>query len=201
MNNNYNYNYNDGMTNQTMNYNSQTMNYNNQTMSTYTTSSVTQTTSGFTKDPNKLTLLGYLGAVILIIGSFLDFATLSITYEGEEYFSQTVNYFIVDGEPKDGLFVCLLAISLIGTLFKKKHLKALITAAVAGGLVLIDFISTPSDIEAAKQQYSYMFSNGLDVKCIYGPAFYVCLIGIIVLAIYFVLYFKNFGNIVDSFHK
>lgn len=84
---NNNYNYNDGMTNQTMNYNSQTMNYNNQTMSTYTTSSVTQTTSGFTKDPNKLTLLGYLGAVILIIGSFLDFATLTFTYEGKEFLS------------------------------------------------------------------------------------------------------------------
>ncbi|MBQ7136543.1 MAG: hypothetical protein IJO43_01025 [Bacilli bacterium] len=135
-------------------------------------------------DSSKMQLFGFIGALIMIVGCFLNFATFSIQYEGVNFFSIPANFFMNDGEIQDGMYVVALGISIIMFVFKKKPVNALIAAIVSLGIVLIDCKSCYERIAEFSAQYG---GNGVDVVVALGPAFFLCLIGAIIVIIYFVL--------------
>ena len=103
MNNNYNYNnqpmnnmnYNQPNMNSNMNYNQQ-MNM-NQPQGYNMNYGYVQPNSSFKFPPiakDLPSILGYIGAFIVMIGSILPFATFKVTLNGESILDETINYFI-----------------------------------------------------------------------------------------------------------
>lgn len=135
-------------------------------------------------DSNKMQLIGFIGALIMIVGGFLNFVTFSIQYEGVNMLSIPTNYFMVDGDLKDGIYMVAFGISIIWLVFKRKPLNAFIMAIISLGLVLIDCKDCYDRIAEFSSQYG---GDSIKVVVELGPAFFLCLIGAIIVIIYFVL--------------
>lgn len=139
---------------------------------------------------NKIQLIGFIGAIIMIVGSFLDFATFSLASEGINVLSFPINYFMQDGDIKDGLYITALAVAIIFFIFKKKPFKVLLLSIISLGVVLIDYKDSIEMVETFKDAYgSGMSLYGIEAKVTLGPAFFLCAIGAIIVILYFVLYF------------
>lgn len=193
MNNNYN-NYNNqpmgGMPNQNMNYGPQPMpnqgmnNMNPGYNYTY------QQKSSFKFPPiakDKISIIGYIGAIIMAIGSFLDFATIKVNLEDYELLNETINYFSTNGEAKDGLFILVLAIIALCLVHFRKNLLALIPTGIGGAILLADIADMSKRIAEIKDLYnSDLFSY--EIVTSYGPAVYVVAVGVILLIVHSVMY-------------
>ena len=201
MNNNYNYNnqpmnnmnYNQPNMNPNMNYNQQ-MNM-NQPQGYNMNYGYVQPNSSFKFPPiakDLPSILGYIGAFIVMIGSILPFATFKVTLNGESILDETINYFITNGKVKDGMFIFLLAIVALGLIHFRKNLFALIPTGVAGLLVIFDVTDANSRIEQLNEIYeSYGSWLKYNVDASFGPAPFVVAIGIILLIVHAVLYITN----------
>ncbi|MBQ7104845.1 MAG: hypothetical protein IJN90_03215 [Bacilli bacterium] len=194
MNNNYNNNGNGGYVYNYYNESNHSSNTNYNNTSYSNTTITTSYQQEIKKTANKVNIIAYIGLIIIMIGTFLDFATMSITYEGSVMQSATVNYFVTEGEPKDGIFVFFLAISAMAMIYKNKNMRAMITSLIAGGIVLMDYQSMPETIAEIESEFSFYFSYGFKVEYAYGPALYFCIAGFAILLIYFIAYFKSIGN-------
>ena len=170
------------MPNQPMN-NTQGYGYNYQPAKKFTIPPIAKDTAS---------IVGYAGALIMIIGSFLNFLTLKVTSSGTVIFDESVNYFITNGELKDGALVFLFALGALALIHFRKNLIALAPTAVAGLIVLMDYIDSNEKITEIKDLYEGI-SVWLDynVKASFGPALYVILIGIVAVIVHAVLYYMN----------
>lgn len=144
------------------------------------------------EDLPKIQLIGFIGAIIMIVGSFLDFVTFSISVEGVNFLSTNVNFFMNQGELKDGLYIMCFAIIIIIFIFKKKPVNVLIASLFSLGVILIDFKGSLEIFNEFKSKYSNdMDMLNANVSLTFGPAFYLCLIGSIIAILYFVLYYMK----------
>lgn len=138
---------------------------------------------------SKVKTVGIIGAVVLLISCFLDFFTVSIVYEGKSIYELAVNYFISNNEMKDGVYICGLAIAILIMIFKKKEFKALIMTLISGGIILMDYMDVQEKLAELEQQYQ-TFTTAT-IKVTYGPAFYLGIVGVVILGVYFFLHYKN----------
>ena len=194
MNNNYNYNNNQSMNN--MNYNqpnnmqqpiNQGMNY-NQTQPMNNNNVAPINSSKFppiAKDP--ASIIGYIGAIMLIIGSFLNFATLKLAIYGEEILSEPINYFMIDGDIKDGVFVFLLGIVALLLIHLRLNLFSLIPTILATGVLILDV----TNMSSLFNDYKSLYGNSYEITMNYGPAVFVIGIGLVLIIIHIILYFLN----------
>jgi NADH:ubiquinone oxidoreductase subunit 6 (subunit J) len=137
-------------------------------------------------------ILGYIGAIIVMIGSLLTFATLKVKLNGESILDESVNYFITDGRVKDGMFIFLLAIVAVGLIHFRKNLLSLIPTGIASILVIFDVVDANSRIEDLNKIYeSYGSWLEYKVDAGFGPAPFIVAVGIILLIVHAVLYIVN----------
>lgn len=208
MNNNYNYNNNQmgGVPNQNPTYNNnQPMNYGPQPMPNPSPNNGQPNNMtpgyGYNYQPSPkfkfpaiakdtASIIGYIGAIIMAIGCFMNFVTLEVSVEGYSSMTEsvTVNYFITDGTIKDGAFVLVAAIAALLLIHFRKNLFALIPTAI-GGLVLIADLVGVKDIIDSYTYSSYFFTYNVDTQ--YGPAPFLIGIGIVAIIVHAVLFFQN----------
>lgn len=138
---------------------------------------------------SKIKTVGIVGAIVLLISSFLDFFTVSIIYEGKSIYELAVNYFISNNEMKDGVYICGLAVAILIMIFKKKEFKALIMTLISGGVILMDFMDVQEKVAELESQYQTLANA--TIKVTYGPAFSLGIVGVVILGVYFFLHYKN----------
>ena len=123
-------------------------------------------------------ILGYIGAIIVMIGSLLTFATFKVKLNGESILDESVNYFITDGRVKDGMFIFLLAIVALGLIHFRKNLLSLIPTGIASILVIFDVVDANSRIEDLNKIYeSYGSWLEYKVDAGFGPAPFIVAVG------------------------
>lgn len=198
MNNNYNYNQQPNYS-QPMNNMNQPMNYSQQPMNNANTGY--NANYGFIqqKPPFKFpgiakdlpSILGYIGALIMLIGSFMNFATIKVVLEGKVISENTINYFITNGSIKDGFLILLLAIAALALVHFRKNLFALIPTGISGIILIADIVDTNSIIQDAKASYESYSWLKYEVNANFGPAPFIVGIGIILIIVHAVLYFVN----------
>ena len=137
-------------------------------------------------------IIGYVGALLMIIGSFLDFVTLKVTSSGTVIYDESVNYFITDGTIKDGALILFFALGALALIHFRKNLIAIAPTAIAGIILLLDFVDSNEKINEIKELYDG-FAGWLDYKvdASFGLAPFVILIGIIAVVVHVVLYVMN----------
>ena len=137
-------------------------------------------------------IIGYIGALLMIIGSFLDFVTLKVTSSGTVIYDESVNYFITDGSIKDGALILFFALGALALIHFRKNLIAIAPTAIAGIILLLDFVDSNEKINEIKELYDG-FAGWLDYKvdASFGLAPFVILIGIIAVVVHVVLYVMN----------
>ena len=137
-------------------------------------------------------IIGYIGALLMIIGSFLDFVTLKVTSSGTVIYDESVNYFITDGTIKDGALILFFALGALALIHFRKNLIAIAPTAIASIILLLDFVDSNEKINEIKELYDG-FAGWLDYKvdASFGLAPFVILIGIIAVVVHVVLYVMN----------
>lgn len=170
------------MPNQPMN-NTQGYGYNYQPAKKFTIPPIAKDTAS---------IIGYAGALLMILGSFLNFLTLKVISSGTVIYDESVNYFITDGTIKDGVLIFIFALGALALIHFRKNLIALAPTAVAAIILLMDFLDSKKKIDEIKGLYEG-FSEwlGYEIKASFGPALYIILIGIIAIIVHAVLYYMN----------
>lgn len=141
---------------------------------------------------SKVKMIGIVGAIVLGISCFLDFFTASIIYEGKSIYDISVNYFISNNEMKDGVYIFALAISIVIMIFKKKEFRALIMTVISGGILAMDYMDVQEKVAELQSKYDTFSTATVEVS--YGPAFYLGIVGIVILGVYFFLHYKNVNS-------
>jgi len=136
-------------------------------------------------------ILGYIGAIVMMLGSFMNFATYKVILNDTELVSMSINYFSTNGRIKDGLFVFLFGIVALLLVHFRKNLLSLIPTVLAALLLIVDFVDLNSKLAEFKSQYVTSSYFTYDVKVSYGLAIFLVAIGIILLIVHFILYYMN----------
>lgn len=107
--------------------------------------------------------IGYLGCILMLIGNFLPFVTVTVSIFG---YSQSESVKFIDG---DGMFVLIAAVVTAVLLYFKKDKLSLISTGIALAVTLYDISNAES-----------MVGNTLGLGNIsYGIGFWAIIIGVI----------------------
>ena len=170
------------MANQTMN-NGQGFGYNYQPAKKFTFPPIAKDTAS---------IIGYVGALLMIIGSFLNFATIKVTAGGTIIVDESANYFYAAEKLGDGVLIFIFALAALALIHFRKNLIAIAPTAVAGIVLLMDFIDTNKRIAEVKEIYDALSGwFGYEVKASFGLAPFVVLLGIIAVIVHVVLLVMN----------
>lgn len=121
-----------------------------------------------TSNKNEFILYGLM--ILVIVGCFLPYVTISASAYGYTY-SESINYIYAADTVKDGVYVIICLIAAFTSLKKKKFKGTLIGLGIALGVFIYDFI----DVQNLISDYDYY--GMVDIS--YGIGFYLVAIGLV----------------------
>lgn len=134
---------------------------------------------------DKKSLIGLVGALIVIIANFLTLFSIKLTIFGTSK-SESVSFWKYDGAI--GEIVFFLAIGTIVLIILKKHIYTVLTAGLSLILTIVEFFSIKSDYKkSVKGLEKYASLN-------WGIGFWLTLIGLAVIGVSIYLIWKENPN-------
>ena len=139
-----------------------------------------------------VSIIGYVGALLMILGSFLNFATIKATANGTLIVDNSLNYFYTADKLCSGALILIFGLAVLALVHFRKNLIAIAPTAIAGIILLMDFTEKSKEIKEFKESYGAISSwFGYEVKASFGPAPFIIFLGIIAIIVHVVLYVMN----------